>query len=140
MFSVSQRPRLESIKISGDPSTKENQQNKLKKYFLRGGKKLTFCYSGVAFATLCLRVCLLSLLLQITKRRRRGTGAPEFLFYNSVPFCHSAIHESRKALRENFLKVPRLIPRLFWKNVKFNSKTNPIGFKNSQDLGIKSQV
>ena len=50
VLSVPHRPRLKSIKISGDLSI-ATKQNKLQKYFPRGGKKLAFCYPGVAFAT-----------------------------------------------------------------------------------------
>ena len=48
LSSMSQRPRLGSIKISGDLSlaAKKKQQDKFQTYFARGGKKLASCYSG----------------------------------------------------------------------------------------------
>ena len=54
LSSMSQRSLLSPIKISGDLSsvaTKKEQQIKLQKRFLRGGKKLAPCYLGVAFST-----------------------------------------------------------------------------------------
>ena len=57
VFSMSQRSRLSSIKTSGDLSTKKKQQNRLQKYFPRGGKKLVSCYPGVAFDTPWLQAC-----------------------------------------------------------------------------------
>ena len=43
-----------------------------------------------------------------------------------------------KKFSEQFLSFPRFIPKFF--SNKINPKKNPIIFKNSQDLRIKSQV